>query len=774
MREFCFTLTALLLLALPVFGQSSLTPAYGYNVTTWLPDFPNVGAFDFSDTLFFLNDGDTIHMLGINSGVELKKFGEPEDYTDNFVSFLTLSPDGLKIWTGYTTYGSIDDRIYSIDVESGEWEHQATFPGNWDLVFWKDSILVSGLNSSSWDAPAAVFVLDTTGANNHRRIIEPGGYSAGMALDEQNNLYYGTSYAMDPNALYRWHVDTLQARMEDPEASVLHISDGEKLSDLPAGVYDCEVDEGGNVLFNMNLDGGLKVVCKWNEIAGDGQHIDTLATASGEWDWLGNIKSKGNIALTEPGNMIITHSFGQPLAMLTHNDTGAQFIAELMEYAPAPGQLINVAPWGTPDGARSIEGSIYGTVSLGAFGGYVIFRFEHPVENDPQNPFGVDFTIFGNPMPDWSEPGVVWVMKDDNANGEADDTWYELAGSDYWFSSTRKRYRVKYYNPGGSVAADVPWEDPWGGQGVIRANSQYTQPYYPLHDSFPGIDADSYELEGTLLQGLVFEHPTGIKSIQRAFGYADNQLRGSESFTVPDNPYTRNPENSGGDAFDIGWAVDSGGNYVELDLIHFIKVQSGLLADGGRLGELSTELTGAVDVPPDPAISGESDMVVIRDLPPLLELNEYQLEVRVFQHGRNNPDETVLWTTSHSGATVDNDHILRVTDEGPLSLTASLSGRPEISATVSTNVSLNQTNKGESLVSGDEPIIYPNPTSGYFRIRSCNNATLSLYDASGKELIRVEDYVEDAIIDISTFPKGIYMVRVVRGDSLEWLKVLKQ
>jgi hypothetical protein len=331
-----FTLLMLCLLALPAMGQTSLTPEYGYDVSAWLPEYPNIGAFDFSDTLFYLNDGDTIHMLVVDSGEELRKYGKPEDYTDNFVSFLTLSPDGLSIWTGFTTYGSIDDRIYSIDVESGQWEYQATFPASMDLVFWNDNILVSGLNSASWDAPAAIFILDTTGANNHRRIIEPGGYSAGMALDHQNNLYYGTSYAMDPNGLYRWDVDTLQKVIENPGEAVLQVSDGEKLSDLPGGVYDCEVDEGDNVLFNMNLDGGVQSVCKWNGVTGDGQHIDTLATASGDWDWLGTIKSLGDIALTEAGNMVVTYSFGQPLATLTHKNTVGVNMHDVPEISAYP------------------------------------------------------------------------------------------------------------------------------------------------------------------------------------------------------------------------------------------------------------------------------------------------------------------------------------------------------------------------------------------------------------------------------------------------------
>ena len=327
---------ALSMLALPALGQSSLAPEYGYSVSTWLPEYPNVGAFDFSDTLFFLHDGDTIHMLSVNTGQELKKFAEPGDYADSFVSFLTMSPDGTTIWTGYTNYGGADDRIYSIDIESGEWKHKATFPGNWDLVFWEDSILVSGLNSGSWDAPSAIFVLDTSGNDAHRRIIEVGGYSAGMDIDKQGNVYYGTSYAMDPNGLYRWNVDTLRRVIEDPVEPFLQISDAEKLSDLPAGVYDCEVDEGDHVLFNMNMDGGTQALCMWNGVSGDGQHIDTLATASGEWDWLGNLKSRGNLALTEVGNMVVTYSFGQPLAAITHISTVGWTGALAPEYSVYP------------------------------------------------------------------------------------------------------------------------------------------------------------------------------------------------------------------------------------------------------------------------------------------------------------------------------------------------------------------------------------------------------------------------------------------------------
>ena len=71
-------------------------------------------------------------------------------------------------------------------------------------------------------------------------------------------------------------------------------------------------------------------------------------------------------------------------------------------------------------------------VSLGGWGGYITFGFDHPVENKD----GYDLQILGNAFYmsgsteyGSSEPGIVLVSRDENGNGLPDDKWFELKGS---------------------------------------------------------------------------------------------------------------------------------------------------------------------------------------------------------------------------------------------------------------------------------------------------------------------------------------------------------
>lgn len=461
--------------------------------------------------------------------------------------------------------------------------------------------------------------------------------------------------------------------------------------------------------------------------------------------------------------------------MLSLCGVRAQYITEVLEYTPAPGQFINSSPWGCPQSALSLVGGVKGTMSLGAFGGTVVFRFEEAVENHPDNPFGVDFTIFGNPMTDWSEPGVVSVMEDVNGNGLADDLWYELAGSDHYFSSTRRNYRLSYINPCTTTAEDVLWLDEEGNTGFILANSAHTQPYYPLTDSFSVVPSDTLTITGTLLEGAVdVDHPPFLVSKQRAFGYADNQLRGTIPYTIPDNPYTVEVENSGGDAFDISWAVDEEGEYVELKRIHFVRVRNGILHQGGYLGEVSTEICGAVDVAPDPEISGNTSLLVIKELPAEMNNSVIRIEGFLFHGGRLVEDAEIEWTCSKDWAVVDEDELLRTDGTGSLVVSATVSGEPELQASVSTTIVESQYTAGDAEIVSSEIGLYPNPADKGFRISGVEEAVVILFDASGRKLNQIPDYREGMEINTGHLKTGFYLVKVDNGEGAEWFRLVKQ
>ena len=451
-----------------------------------------------------------------------------------------------------------------------------------------------------------------------------------------------------------------------------------------------------------------------------------------------------------------------------------QFIYEVLEYIPAPGQFINKEPWGMPASAESIVGGINGGLSLGAFGGYVVFRFEDAVINHPDHPFGVDFIIFGNPLPHWSEPGSVWVMKDENGNAQPDGTWYQLAGSDYHFSTTLHDYELTYVNPGSDVAVDVPWFDNYGNSGHIKVHDGHTQPYYPMHEYFPDIDPVEYSMTGTRIADAVdMTNPAMVQSHRRAFGYADNTIRGTAPFNVPDNPFTPEVEHAGGDGFDISWAVDEYGEYVELDMIHFIKVQTAVLANAGWMGEVSTEITGAVKTRPAAEIAGVLDMIVIRDVPHEITEPTYQLEAYAFHRGRLQPDAIITWQTDLDGAYVDENMVLHLEQNGELTLTASLLSNPDIQAQTETLVNLpdDPTSLAETMAA--DPVIYPNPARDHLFIDASAVLDLEVYDLSGVRVLALTGHEPGSIIDVSDLPRGLYIVKIVMDERVYRLRMIK-
>lgn len=271
------------------------------------------------------------------------------------------------------------------------------------------------------------------------------------------------------------------------------------------------------------------------------------------------------------------------------------YISKIYEYKPAPGQFINDPSYGTLAKANALIGaSDNGLLSLGAFGGYVVFGFDHPIKNE----IGNDLGIFGNPLigggGEWSEPGIVCVMQDLNKNGLPDDgEWYELAGSEYNAPETRRNYKITYYKPS-ALADDIRWTDNLGNEGFVLRNSYHNQAYYPNWANETQLSFEGTLLKNTLLEGGL------ITNLPFSFGYADS---GSPEYLSLQNLLGR-----GYNAFDIDWAVDRNGKKVALMQIDFVKVYTAQNCNGNPyypvtsnprsryLGEISTEIAGAIDI----------------------------------------------------------------------------------------------------------------------------------------------------------------------------------
>lgn len=281
----------------------------------------------------------------------------------------------------------------------------------------------------------------------------------------------------------------------------------------------------------------------------------------------------------------------------------SKYISSVYEYCPAPGQFVNEMPkyeeGDTKETMRrkaeeSIAGETASLISLGSWGGYVVFSFDHTVANIPgEYDFRIDGNSFygaGDEVAGSSEPGIVWVAFDSNMNGKPDDNeWYELRGSEFDNPKTVRDYSVTYtYAPNSTPVPSeddsivdeeyIKWTDIYGTKGFISKNVFHSQPYFPQW-----LDSNSMSFSGTLLPqngSDLYGDGTYYTLTPYAWGYADNH---------PNNFQDLN-------SFDISNAVDADGKPVNLPGADFIKVSTGILQVCGWVGETSTEISGAVDL----------------------------------------------------------------------------------------------------------------------------------------------------------------------------------
>ena len=279
------------------------------------------------------------------------------------------------------------------------------------------------------------------------------------------------------------------------------------------------------------------------------------------------------------------------------------YISRVLEYNPAPGQFINTMPQYEEGDTyeamlQKVEESITGTnrtlISLGAWGGYVTFAFDHSVVNSPKQ---ADFLIEGNSFyasvtskGGSSEPGIVTVSIDINQNGLPDDPFYQLAGSEYANPNTLHQYSLTYHRTPANHTPQpdkkssitdttyIRWIDNQNQSGYLHKNTFHTQEYFPqwLTDS-------ALTFTGSRLPDNAYDpNGKGAYWIQQPFdyGYADCH---------PIDSMARC-------SFDIDWAVTDNGNPIYLPCVDFVRVYTGVFQQCGWTGEISTEISHARDL----------------------------------------------------------------------------------------------------------------------------------------------------------------------------------
>ena len=388
------------------------------------------------------------------------------------------------------------------------------------------------------------------------------------------------------------HSDTMTIEVVNPEdmpfvwefdREAYHTVAGRKLRIAPSAISEVE-----GVAYAWSVEGAEEVISEESSltfVAESAGEYRITATATAE-------RGTGEVTITR--NFVVT-AYEEGVYRREINASSKADWNRVYEYTPAPGQFINELKTGGFDGTQTTPETAIAYaeermrevnwVSLGGFGGYIIVGFDHSIQNSGD----YDIGILGNSFSGSSEPGIVWVMQDENGNGEPDDTWYELAGSETGKETTIQNYAVTYYRPSGA-GMPVQWTDNLGNHGEVDYLAQFHRQdyYYPLW-----IEEDSYTLTGTCLEPRNYDasgNGSYWVNVEYDWGYADN-------FSPVDR--LTEEENAGAEAnanhFKISNAIDFECEPIHLDYIDFVKVQVGVNTKSGWLGEVSTEVFGFYD-----------------------------------------------------------------------------------------------------------------------------------------------------------------------------------
>lgn len=258
----------------------------------------------------------------------------------------------------------------------------------------------------------------------------------------------------------------------------------------------------------------------------------------------------------------------------------------VLDYTPAPGQFVNEMPlYAEGDTYQAILAKAQQAldrgycVSLGAFGGSITLKLNTPITHDPASADG-DFRVLGNAFMNLrdgritggsSEPGVIQVMDDANANGLPDDEWCTILPDS---PATPLTVTYSRHRDGDSDTDFIPWTASDGTSGFLnRVYSNHKHMFFP---AWLPADCQSITVSGLSIP--------------------DNAQLNAATATWDFFPVGRTadsyPNTDPRSAVSIADAVRADGSPAGLTRISFVRVYTGVLACHGAVGDESTEICG--------------------------------------------------------------------------------------------------------------------------------------------------------------------------------------
>ena len=303
--------------------------------------------------------------------------------------------------------------------------------------------------------------------------------------------------------------------------------------------------------------------------------------------------------------------------------SGGSSILNSVGYLPV-GQFATGAGWGSfYSDDTNVDGSIkkFSTVSstaetgvsLGAAGGYIEFNCTTPITNSSTTPYGIDFIVYGNAFNGNPEAAAVKVYGTTDGTNYA---WYQLAGSHYYDSKSKNSVDVTYKKV---TSTDNTFDETGIWYKVTKNNNDIiswtlfkdTTAWWPEYSAVNTIYKNYGSVWGSV-SDVTWNSPYDEITYKNVclvidtdttndyqFGYADVHINGAMSAT-PVNPYAITNTGTGGDGFDLSWAVNSSGEPVALLEVTKIRVYTAACLNSagdaftvpGAVGETSAEVCG--------------------------------------------------------------------------------------------------------------------------------------------------------------------------------------